>query len=198
MSGAPLLMDEETRTLVLQVSGEVCWMWGIKHQAALAAVPPITSCDLPTTSCASLVATRVCNKSLLKTYWSPKTTPPLHIQIALKCADLGHLAAEHDVHKRWVLLLEEEMFRWVGHAAQLAAPIAHIHCPCSVCTTYGRCRQHLTIPHTCTHQCIMGIPAHHIRSGNICTLPGSCRQLHCWQPPCVHQTCNDFTCQVTV
>jgi hypothetical protein len=31
--------------------------------------------------------------------------------MSLKAADLGHLAADLNVHKRWVALLEEEMFR---------------------------------------------------------------------------------------
>ena len=32
-------------------------------------------------------------------------------QVALKCADLGHLASEDRVHRKWVAALEEEMFR---------------------------------------------------------------------------------------
>ncbi|GAX85226.1 hypothetical protein CEUSTIGMA_g12646.t1 [Chlamydomonas eustigma] len=32
-------------------------------------------------------------------------------KMALKCSDLGHLASPEDVHRRWVLALEEEMFR---------------------------------------------------------------------------------------
>ena len=35
----------------------------------------------------------------------------LLLQIALKCADLGHLAAEWGVHTRWLGRLEEEFFR---------------------------------------------------------------------------------------
>ena len=31
--------------------------------------------------------------------------------MALKCADLGHLASPQRVHRKWVHLLEEEMFR---------------------------------------------------------------------------------------
>lgn len=30
--------------------------------------------------------------------------------MALKCADLGHLTHKQNVHRRWVELLEEEMF----------------------------------------------------------------------------------------
>ena len=33
------------------------------------------------------------------------------LQMALKCADLGHLASAEGVHLKWVGLLEEEMFR---------------------------------------------------------------------------------------
>ncbi|KAK9850625.1 hypothetical protein WJX84_003967 [Apatococcus fuscideae] len=32
-------------------------------------------------------------------------------QVALKCADLGHLTAPHEVHRRWVDALTEEFFR---------------------------------------------------------------------------------------
>jgi len=35
----------------------------------------------------------------------------LLLQIALKCADLGHVAEEHEVHVRWVHALEEEFYR---------------------------------------------------------------------------------------
>ena len=37
------------------------------------------------------------------------------MQVALKCADIGHLAATPDVHKRWALLLEEEFFIQVDY-----------------------------------------------------------------------------------
>jgi hypothetical protein len=32
-------------------------------------------------------------------------------KMAMKCADLGHLASEERVHVKWVQLLEEEFFR---------------------------------------------------------------------------------------
>ncbi len=32
----------------------------------------------------------------------------LSLQLALKCADLGHLAASRDIHLKWVAALEEE------------------------------------------------------------------------------------------
>ncbi len=33
--------------------------------------------------------------------------PGLHLQLAIKCADIGHLAASVPNHKRWAYLLEE-------------------------------------------------------------------------------------------
>jgi hypothetical protein len=33
------------------------------------------------------------------------------MQVALKCADLGHLASPRVVHRKWVGYLEEEFFR---------------------------------------------------------------------------------------
>ena len=35
----------------------------------------------------------------------------LRMQVALKCADLGHLASENRVHRKWIAALEEGMFR---------------------------------------------------------------------------------------
>ncbi len=32
------------------------------------------------------------------------------MQLGLKCADVGHLAASWPVHERWVACLEEELF----------------------------------------------------------------------------------------
>ena len=40
--------------------------------------------------------------------------PGLHLQLAIKCADIGHLAASVPNHKRWAYLLEE-----VSHASTL-------------------------------------------------------------------------------
>lgn len=36
----------------------------------------------------------------------------------MKCADLGHLAAALEVHKRWVAALEEEFFCQVGKGGE--------------------------------------------------------------------------------
>ncbi len=44
--------------------------------------------------------------------WSGCSPPP-HPQAALKAADLGHLASPILVHRRWVTLLEEELFMQV-------------------------------------------------------------------------------------
>jgi len=41
------------------------------------------------------------------------------LQMALKCADLGHLAAPWAVHQRWVAGLEEELFRQGDSEKQL-------------------------------------------------------------------------------
>ena len=37
------------------------------------------------------------------------------MQMVLKCADIGHLAAGLKIHKRWAYQLEEEFFRQVSH-----------------------------------------------------------------------------------
>lgn len=44
--------------------------------------------------------------------------------MALKCADLGHLAAPWPVHQRWVGGLEEELFRQGDNEKQLHMPIS--------------------------------------------------------------------------
>lgn len=38
----------------------------------------------------------------------------MSLQMVLKCADIGHLAADPATHKCWSLKLEEEFFRQVG------------------------------------------------------------------------------------
>ena len=35
------------------------------------------------------------------------------LQMLLKCADIGHLAADQETHKRWAYQLEEEFFQQV-------------------------------------------------------------------------------------
>lgn len=41
----------------------------------------------------------------------------LRPQVAIKIADLGHMAESTEVHKRWVMCLEEELFQQVGGGA---------------------------------------------------------------------------------
>ncbi|KXZ54073.1 hypothetical protein GPECTOR_5g18 [Gonium pectorale] len=48
----------------------------------------------------------------------------LSLQVALKCADIGHLGAELERHKRWLGLLEEEFFRQGDRERQLGLPIS--------------------------------------------------------------------------
>ena len=49
---------------------------------------------------------------------------PLALQVALKCADLGHLTSSQDVHKQWVGLLQEEMFRQGDRERSLGQPVS--------------------------------------------------------------------------
>ena len=44
--------------------------------------------------------------------------------MALKCADLGHLAAPWPVHQKWVAGLEEELFRQGDNEKQLLMPVS--------------------------------------------------------------------------
>lgn len=57
--------------------------------------------------------------------------------MVLKCADIGHLAADLRTHKRWAYLLEEEFFRQV--------------CPFLMCCAFGHCATafpHVSIQHS--------------------------------------------------
>lgn len=44
------------------------------------------------------------------------------MQVMLKCADIGHLAAAPHVHRRWALLLEEEFFLQVLQPSRSPSP----------------------------------------------------------------------------
>ena len=44
--------------------------------------------------------------------------------MALKCADLGHLAAPWAVHQNWVAGLEEELFRQGDNEKQAHMPVS--------------------------------------------------------------------------
>ena len=58
--------------------------------------------------------------------------------MALKCADIGHLAAKPEVHKRWALLLEEEFFLQVHTLHQLSQVILQA-CGCLIATSCPCC-----------------------------------------------------------
>ncbi|KXZ51295.1 hypothetical protein GPECTOR_13g782 [Gonium pectorale] len=53
-----------------------------------------------------------------------ETERTLSLQIALKCADLGHLGEELEVHSRWIRCLEEEFFLQGDRERQLSLPIS--------------------------------------------------------------------------
>ncbi|KAG2425825.1 hypothetical protein HXX76_013450 [Chlamydomonas incerta] len=48
----------------------------------------------------------------------------LTLQIALKCADIGHLGESLEVHKKWLSNLEEEFFRQGDRERELGLPIS--------------------------------------------------------------------------
>ncbi|GFR42649.1 hypothetical protein Agub_g3586, partial [Astrephomene gubernaculifera] len=50
----------------------------------------------------------------------------LSLQVALKCADIGHLGEALEVHKRWLVELEEEFFRQGDRERQLGLPISSL------------------------------------------------------------------------
>ena len=45
-------------------------------------------------------------------------------QMVLKCADIGHLAADVATHKRWAYQLEEEFFRQVRMSDTALLPLS--------------------------------------------------------------------------
>lgn len=63
------------------------------------------------------------------------------LQMVLKCADIGHLAAGPRTHRRWAFQLEEEFFRQVpsAHLCVFAACWCSITCSSAtlVQTLYG-------------------------------------------------------------
>mmetsp|Transcript_53369 Transcript_53369/g.155549 ORF Transcript_53369/g.155549 Transcript_53369/m.155549 type:complete len:565 (+) Transcript_53369:93-1787(+) len=58
----------------------------------------------------------------------PKTAEEalLLLQVAMKCADLGHLALDWNIHVRWVGLLEEEFFRQGDREKRTGLPISFL------------------------------------------------------------------------
>ncbi len=49
------------------------------------------------------------------------------VQMLLKCADIGHLAADVSTHKRWAYQLEEEFFRQVYNPSVPTLFAKHMH-----------------------------------------------------------------------
>ena len=98
----------------------------------------------------SRVSTHVGSCALFNTpSWTPSDW--FALQVALKCADIGHLAATPDVHKRWAFLLEEEFF------LQVLLP-AHN----TICVTQHTVQDthNFTMPHAAwvLHGCCMYVP----------------------------------------
>ena len=54
------------------------------------------------------------------------------VQMLLKCADIGHLAADPVTHKKWALQLEEEFFQQVCVYIHSHAPCNHLPVSASV------------------------------------------------------------------
>ena len=52
--------------------------------------------------------------------------------MVLKCADIGHLAADLNTHKRWACQLEEEFYRQVHNLSKAmiaySKPVAKVAC----------------------------------------------------------------------
>lgn len=65
----------------------------------------------------------MCSRCLVQVP-SPLEATARAVQMALKCADLGHLAASWGVHQKWVAGLEEELFRQGDLEQQLGLPIS--------------------------------------------------------------------------
>lgn len=55
------------------------------------------------------------------------------LQMMLKCADIGHLAAAPANHKRWAYQLEEEFFQQVLSFSRHLCTYTHILIMCSSC-----------------------------------------------------------------
>ena len=75
------------------------------------------------------------------------------LQMVLKCADIGHLAADSATHKRWSLKLEEEFFRQVTVTPRPSATAKSAHLtglqPCLLMlrhTMSGHFSPHLSSP----------------------------------------------------
>ncbi len=73
----------------------------------------------------------------------------LSLQMALKCADLGHLAAPLDVHLKWVRALEAEFFQQGDEERAAGLPISPL-CDSTkegVTKSQGKALQHASLSH---------------------------------------------------
>ncbi|KAF5826760.1 hypothetical protein DUNSADRAFT_2121 [Dunaliella salina] len=63
----------------------------------------------------------------------------LVLQVSLKCADLGHLTHQWEVHKRWVEMLEEEVFRQGDAEKERGLPVSPLmdRCKAGVSKSQG-------------------------------------------------------------
>ena len=62
---------------------------------------------------------------LMSIFWA---TDYAFAQMVLKCADIGHLAAAPETHKRWAYQLEEEFFRQACCSVMPAYAASHDFC----------------------------------------------------------------------
>ena len=70
------------------------------------------------------------------------------VQMVLKCADIGHLAASVATHKRWAYQLEEEFFRQGDQERDVGLPVSPLM---DRSQSGGMTRSQVTI---CCHHCI--------------------------------------------
>lgn len=77
----------------------------------------------------------------LPSNWSATTLVSV-VQLLLKCADIGHLAADVATHKRWAYQLEEEFFRQVCIALLMCIFLCPMHIVFQRCQHNGRVRNH--------------------------------------------------------
>lgn len=64
------------------------------------------------------------------------------VQMVIKCADIGHLAADYKTHQQWSYKLEEEFFRQVSRPPTCQRFLAQLHVP-----HFGDVSPGLPLPH---------------------------------------------------
>ena len=73
------------------------------------------SYSTPTQSCGVAILYALCKDGPMGSQPRECLTGLVSVQMLLKCADIGHLAADVSTHKRWAYQLEEEFFRQVSN-----------------------------------------------------------------------------------